>query len=98
MTPVVPDGLPIVMRLSAERDLPGARLRVPHRDPLRLTITAEKIDRVLNDIQQQVERLEREMLSLRLVRDQLAMMEQRGKGSFGLIAGEETEVCRTLTG
>lgn len=85
MTQTAPDGPPIVMRLSAEGDVPAARLPVPHRAPLRLTITAEKIDRVLTEIQQQVECLEREMLSLRLVRDQLAVMEQRGKGSFSLI-------------
>lgn len=85
MTQVAPDGLPIVMSLPAEGDVQEARLPVPHLAPLRLTITAEKIDRVLTEIQQQVECLEREMLSLRLVRDQLAVMEQRGKGSFSLI-------------
>jgi len=42
----------------------------PHRKPLRLTISFEKIDYFLADIQKQVEDLQREMTNLRLVRTQ----------------------------
>ena len=43
--------------------------------PVGLTITVEKIDHVLADIQAQIERLRRECATLALVRGQLADME-----------------------
>jgi len=55
----------------------------PHRKPLRLTISVEKIDRVLADIQKQVEDLQREMTNLRLVRNQLAGCKQDNRGDEG---------------
>jgi len=42
----------------------------PSSKPLRLTISVEKIDYFLADIQKQVEDLQREMTNLRLVRTQ----------------------------
>jgi hypothetical protein len=45
-----------------------------------LTITVEKIDRVLTDIQAQIEFLRREKTSLGLVRGQLAAMEAKWRG------------------
>ena len=48
-----------------------------HRRPVGLTITAEKIDRVLADIQAQIEFLWRERTNLGLVRGQLAAMEAK---------------------
>lgn len=59
----------------------------PHRTPLRLTISVEKIDRVLADIQKQVEDLQREMTNLRLVRNQLAAVSKK--------IGEMKETHRT---
>jgi hypothetical protein len=53
-----------------------------HRKPvgLTITITVEKIDRVLTDIQAQIEFLRRERTSLGLVRGQLAAMEAKWRG------------------
>jgi hypothetical protein len=51
-----------------------------HRRPVGLTITVEKIDRVLTDIQAQIEFLRRERSSLGLVRGQLAAMEANWRG------------------
>ena len=52
----------------------------PHRKSLRLTISVEKIDYFLADIQKQVEDLQREMTNLRLVRTQLAGCQQDNGG------------------
>jgi hypothetical protein len=49
----------------------------PHRKPLRLTISVEKIDILLADIQKHVEDLQRQMTNLRLVRTQLAVYQQK---------------------
>lgn len=46
-----------------------------YRKPVGLTITVEKIDRVLADVQAQIETLRREQTNLGLVRGQLAGME-----------------------
>lgn len=46
-----------------------------HRKPVGLTITVEKIDRVLTDAQVQIDLLQRERTNLGLVRGQLAGME-----------------------
>ena len=51
-----------------------------HRRPVGLTITGEKIDRVLADIQTQIEFLWRERTNLGLVRGQLAAMEAKWRG------------------
>ena len=51
-----------------------------HRKPVWLTITGEKIDRVLIDIQAQIEFLRRERTSLGLMRGQLAAMEAKWRG------------------
>jgi hypothetical protein len=48
-----------------------------HLRPVGLTITVEKIDRVLTDIQAQIEFLWRERTNLGLVRGQLAAMEAK---------------------
>jgi hypothetical protein len=46
-----------------------------HRRPVGLTITVEKIDRVLTDVQAQIEHLWKHRINLELVRAQLADME-----------------------
>ena len=51
-----------------------------HQRPVGLTITVEKIDRVLTDIQAQIEFLRREKTNLGLVRGQLASMEAKWRG------------------
>ena len=51
-----------------------------HRIPLRLTISAQKIDLLLTDIQGQVEDLQRQMANLRLVRAQLPSCQQESGG------------------
>jgi hypothetical protein len=51
-----------------------------HRKPVGLTITAEKIDRVLADVQSQIENLRRDRENLGLVRGQLAGMEATWRG------------------
>jgi hypothetical protein len=56
---------------------------VPHRIPLRLTISVKKIDLLLTDIQDQVEDLQRQMENLRLVRTQLASYQQENGGDEG---------------
>lgn len=54
----------------------GAESRQPvHRKPFGLTITVEKLDRALHDIQAQIELLRRERTNLGLVRGELARME-----------------------
>jgi hypothetical protein len=55
----------------------------PHRKLLRLTISVEKINHFLADIQKQVEDLQREMTNLRLVRTQLAGCQQENGGDEG---------------
>jgi hypothetical protein len=56
---------------------------VPHRIPLRLTISVKKIDLLLTDIQDQVEDLQRQMENLRLVRTELASYQQENGGVEG---------------
>jgi hypothetical protein len=51
-----------------------------HRRPVGLTITVENIDRVLTDIQAQIEFLRRERTNLGLVRGQLAATEAKWRG------------------
>ena len=51
-----------------------------HRRPVGLTITVEKIDRVLTDIQTQIEHLWQHRINLELVRAQLADMEAQWRG------------------
>jgi hypothetical protein len=69
--------------------LPGSAVHsvrgrcAPHRKPLRLTISVEKIDHFLADIRKQVEDLQREMTNLRLVRTQLACYQQENGGDEG---------------
>ncbi|MEO5630450.1 MAG: hypothetical protein ABIQ24_11660 [Nitrospiraceae bacterium] len=55
----------------------------PHRIPLRLTISAKKIDLLLIDIQSQVEDLQRQMANMRLVRAQLAGCQHENGGDEG---------------
>ena len=51
-----------------------------HRRPVGLTITVEKIDHVLTDVQAQIENLRRQRISLGRVRVQLAGMEVKWRG------------------
>jgi len=51
-----------------------------HRKPVGLTITVEKIDRMLIDVQAQLEDLRRHKINLGLVRAQLAGMEAKWRG------------------
>lgn len=53
------------------------------RKLLRLTISVEKIDILLTDIQDQVEDLQRQMANLGLVRTQLASCQQENGGDEG---------------
>lgn len=50
------------------------------RRPIGLTITVEKIDRVLADVQTQIETLRQNRINLGLVREQLAGMEAKWRG------------------
>jgi prefoldin subunit 5 len=52
----------------------------PHRTSLRRTISVEKIDRFLADIQKQVEDLQRQKTNLRQVRTHLAGCQQEHGG------------------
>ena len=51
-----------------------------HRRLVGLTITVEKIDRVLEDVQAQIKDLRRHRINLGLVREQLAGMEATWRG------------------
>jgi hypothetical protein len=51
-----------------------------HRRPVGLTITVEKIDRVLADVQTQIETLRQNRINLGLVKEQLAGMEAKWRG------------------
>ena len=51
-----------------------------HQRPDGLTITVEKIDRVLADVQTQIETLRQNRINLGLVREQLAGMEAKWRG------------------
>ncbi|MBK5281895.1 MAG: hypothetical protein JJE16_07400 [Nitrospiraceae bacterium] len=51
-----------------------------HRRPVGLTITVEKIDRVLADVQTQIETLRQNRINLGLVSEQLAGMEAKWRG------------------
>ena len=51
-----------------------------HQRPVGLTITVEKLDRFLTDVQAQIERLWRHRINLELVRVQLADMEATWRG------------------
>lgn len=53
----------------------GEGQKTIHRKPVGLTITAEKIDRILADVQTQIELLRRERTNLGLARVRLAGME-----------------------
>jgi hypothetical protein len=52
-----------------------------HRRPVGFTITVEKIDRVLADVQAQVEHFRQYQINLGLVRVQLAGMEAKWRGA-----------------
>ena len=54
--------------------------RTVHRRLVGLTITVEKIDRVLVDVQTQIKTLRQNRINLGLVREQLAGMEAQWKG------------------
>lgn len=49
--------------------------------PLRLTITVEKIDRVMADVQTQIDDLHRYMSNLKLARARIAMFHAKENGS-----------------
>ena len=66
---------PSVRMMSHEECKP-----IVHRKPVGLTLTVEKIDRVLADVQAQIETLRRERTNLGLVRGQLAGMEAQWSG------------------
>jgi len=51
-----------------------------HRKPVGLTITVEKIDRVLADVHTQIETLRHTTINLRLVRMRLAGTESKWRG------------------
>lgn len=51
-----------------------------HRRTVGLTITVEKIDRVLADVKTQIETLRQNRINLGLVREQLAGMEAKWRG------------------
>jgi len=51
-----------------------------HQKPVGLTITVEKIDCILADVQTQIETLRQNTINLRLVRGQLAGMEAKWRG------------------
>lgn len=51
-----------------------------HRRPVGLTITVEKIDRVLADVQTQIGTLRQTTINLGLVREQWAGMEAKWRG------------------
>jgi hypothetical protein len=51
-----------------------------YRRPVGLTITVEKIDRVLADVHTQIETLRQNRINLGLVREQLAGMEAKWRG------------------
>lgn len=59
----------------------GERLQPIHRRPVGLTITVEKLDRALADIQARIEALGRERVNLGLVRGELARMEAKWKSA-----------------
>ena len=52
----------------------------PQRIPLRLTISVKKLDLLLTDIQHQVDDLQQQMATLRLVRTQLASCQSENVG------------------
>jgi hypothetical protein len=54
--------------------------RTVHRRLVGLTITVEKIDRVLVDVQTQIKTLRQNRINLRLVREQLAGMGAKWRG------------------
>jgi hypothetical protein len=54
--------------------------RTVHRRLVGLTITVEKIDRVLVDVQTQIKTLRQNRINLGLVREQLAGMEAQWRG------------------
>ena len=51
-----------------------------HRRPLGLTITVEMIDRVLADVESQIENLQQDRINLGRVRVELAGMEVQWRG------------------
>lgn len=55
-------------------------LQTLHRRPVGLTITVEKIDRALADVQAQIEHLRRYRINLGLGRVRVAGMEAKWKG------------------
>jgi hypothetical protein len=66
--------------------LPGSMVRqgegrcAPQRIPLRLTISVKNIDLLLTDIQHQVEDLQQQMATLRVIRPQLASYQHENGG------------------
>jgi hypothetical protein len=73
-------GIPGLTQTSMSVMNSGKDWQTIHRRPIGLTITVEKIDRVLADVHEQIELLRRERTSLGLVRGQLAAMEAQWRG------------------
>jgi hypothetical protein len=59
----------------------GESVQPVHRRPLGLTITVEKLDRAMADIQARTESLRLERVDLGLVRRELARMEAKWKSA-----------------
>jgi hypothetical protein len=70
------------------------RQRVTHEQALKLTITPEKIDRVMDDVQAQIEGLQHDLAKLRLVRAQLALFQAKERGQQNHGAGSVTATVR----
>jgi hypothetical protein len=64
-----------VVLMDSEEGRPAA-----HRRPVGLTITVERIDRVLAGVQTQIETLRQNAINLGVVRGQLAAMEAKWRG------------------
>jgi hypothetical protein len=75
-----------VSHVSVATEHGHERQRVTHEQALMLTITPEKIDRVMCDVQAQIEALQHNLAKLRLARARIALLQakERGQQSHGV--------------
>ena len=80
MTQPTRSDVPSMYGARVESGSSGKGQQISHRTPLDLTITVEKIDRFLEEIQQRITLLQQDATNLALVRAQVGSRNARKRG------------------
>jgi hypothetical protein len=80
MTQPTRSELPSINAARVESESSGEGQQISHRKQLELTITVEKIDRFLEEIQQRIKMLQQEATNLTVVRAQVGNRKAQRRG------------------